>query len=220
MADYNGWSNRATWNVSLWLNNDEGTYHELVRMQRNADDKDELAEKIEEFCYELWPAPHRNQAATPDGDFLRDVDWEEIAESEWDKDDHPPKTYEEAAERFGIKLTCSRVDSRPDNAGDWQADARHFRCRISCGRKSFGIYFSQGSAHTTDPTISDVLGCMVSDAQGYDNASDFEDWWSEYGYDTDSRKAERTYRAVKKQAEQLKRTVGEKEYDLLKDCSE
>lgn len=148
------------------------------------------------------------------------MDWEEIAESEWDKDDHPPKTYEEAAERFGIKLTCSRVDSRPDNAGDWQADARHFRCRISCGRKSFGIYFSQGSAHTTDPTISDVLGCMVSDAQGYDNASDFEDWWSEYGYDTDSRKAERTYRAVKKQAEQLKRTVGEKEYDLLKDCSE
>lgn len=211
---YNGWSNRATWNVSLWLNNDEGTYRELVRMRRRADDQEELAENIKSFCEEIWP-----EGKTPDGDLLRDADWEEIAAAEWDEDDHPPKTYDEAAERFGIGFECARVDQRKDGLnGDWDAAARHFRCRIKCGRRAFGLYFSQGSAHTAAPTPADVLNCLVSDAQSYDNANDFEDWCSEYGYDTDSRKAERTWRAVKKQAEQLKRTVGDKAYEALKEC--
>jgi hypothetical protein len=80
------------------------------------------------------------------------------------------------------------------------------------------LYFSQGSAHTANPTLAEVLDCLVSEAQGYDDARGFEDWCSGYGYDTDSRKAERTWRAVKKQAEQLSRTLGTKAYEALKEC--
>jgi len=29
-TEHNGWKNRATWNVALWVGNDEGLYREAV----------------------------------------------------------------------------------------------------------------------------------------------------------------------------------------------
>ena len=45
------------------------------------------------------------------------------------------------------------------------------------------------------PTLTDVLYCLVSDAQTVNYCAGFEDWCAELGYDDDSRKAEKTYRA-------------------------
>ena len=33
--EYNGWKNRATWNVSMWLNNDYGIYVSAVKYMEN-----------------------------------------------------------------------------------------------------------------------------------------------------------------------------------------
>ena len=61
----------------------------------------------------------------------------------------------------------------------------------------------------TPPTLTDVMGCLCADASGYDSARTFEEWAGEYGYDTDSRKAESTYRTIGEQAKQLRHLLGD-----------
>jgi hypothetical protein len=74
------------------------------------------------------------------------------------------------------------------------------------------VPFGMGSANTEEPDAADVLNCLASDASGYENARSFEEWASELGFDADSRKAERTYREVERQAQQLRAFLGS-EYD-------
>ena len=96
---------------------------------------------------------------------------------------------------------------------------RNFECTIEFEGRGYHepltVYFSQGSAHKKPPTLADVLDCLASDASGVDNARSFEDWASEYGYDTDSRKAERTYHICEKQAQDLKALLGRDAYNQL-----
>lgn len=96
---------------------------------------------------------------------------------------------------------------------------RNFECTIDFEGRGYHepltVYFSQGNAHKKPPTLAEVLDCLASDASGVDNARSFEDWASEYGYDTDSRKAERTYHICEKQAQDLKALLGQDAYDQL-----
>lgn len=46
---------------------------------------------------------------------------------------------------------------------------------------------------STHPTLEEVLGCLLMEGAADFNAMSFEDWACEYGYDPDSRKAERVY---------------------------
>lgn len=63
---------------------------------------------------------------------------------------------------------------------------------------SMALPWKQGIGITEDPDErpEQVLDCMISDAWGYEQANGFESWAGEYGYDTNSRKAERLYRDV------------------------
>ena len=96
---------------------------------------------------------------------------------------------------------------------------RNFECCITqVGRGNsteMVVYFSQGSAHRKPPTLAEVLDCLASGIAGVDNANDFEDWANEFGYDTDSRKAEHTYDVCRQQAQELKDLLGGKAYAQL-----
>jgi hypothetical protein len=123
------------------------------------------------------------------------------------------KTLAERIAEWGIRMEAEYADSNP-NMVDSASMAFHYRCILRRGRKQLTTPFSQGSAHTSPPTTADVLDCLASDAAGYENAQSFEDWCGEYGFDTDSRKAERTYNTVKRQADKLRTFMGD-DYEAL-----
>lgn len=56
------------------------------------------------------------------------------------------------------------------------------------------------------PALLDVLYSLVSDSDADENS--FEDWCSNYGYDTDSRWAEATYNACREIGTKLRRMLG------------
>lgn len=58
------------------------------------------------------------------------------------------------------------------------------------------------------PTLRDVLFCLIADAGAIDAAS-FEDWAADYGYDPDSRAAERIYNECLALGLKLRRLIGD-----------
>ena len=113
----------------------------------------------------------------------------------------------------------ARAEWTDDNPGmsDMPAGSSHWRVILTRSGKRMTVPFSQGPAISREPTAEDVLDCLASDAASFENAQSFEDWASEYGYDADSRKAERIYRAVEKQTVKLRAFMGELYQPLLWD---
>lgn len=47
-----------------------------------------------------------------------------------------------------------------------------------------------------DPKEDDIMYALYSDIESYENCNGFEDWAREFGYDEDSRKAEKIYNEI------------------------
>jgi hypothetical protein len=101
-VSYNGWKNYETWNVNLWLSNDQGTdndVNDLARQaweesaewsggymdSRAADYAVKLGDAIEEYTKELPDVAAVLEGASMACDLLRaalsEVNWREIAEA-------------------------------------------------------------------------------------------------------------------------------------------
>lgn len=117
--------------------------------------------------------------------------------------EHDPKNF---AQEHGIHATAIGADRNP-NMDDASPDSRHWKVTLRRGVARLTVPFTQGAAHTKPPTAMDVLGCLASDASGAGES--FEEWCSNFGYDADSRKAKRTYDAVKSQTSKLKTFLGD-----------
>jgi hypothetical protein len=121
------------------------------------------------------------------------------------------ETLRSFANRIALRIESRLVDRNP-NISDMPEGSNHFlvtlRCRISGKARRLTTYFSMGPALSHEPTGEEVIECLLSDAAGVANARSFEDWCSDYGYDSDSRKAERIYNACAGHAAKLENFLG------------
>lgn len=130
--------------------------------------------------------------------------------------------YEQQAAEF-LQKTNTKLTVEFSHHGKHFADDKQtrdvYKCKLSRGNRSYEFNFGQsinnsGYAHNkytrVIPTAYDILACLTK----YDPGT-FEDFCSEFGYDTDSRNAERTYKAVVKEWEAVNRLFTDEEIEEL-----
>ncbi len=113
------------------------------------------------------------------------------------------------------------IDIHVVQVADVVKDSGRMRCfrvtlfhgQMGVNWKELRVPFFQGMAWTTMPTAAEVLNVLALDASGADLS--FEEWCSEFGLDTDSRKAERTFKAVQRQTTKLRGFLSADQYQEL-----
>lgn len=93
------------------------------------------------------------------------------------------------------------------DADGWEHYA--YTVELRRGSETMRVPWRQGIGITDDPTAVDVLQSLLMDAATVENARSFEDWAGDLGYDPDSRKAERIYRACEEQTANLRILLGD-----------
>ena len=102
-----------------------------------------------------------------------------------------------------IKMTVKPRLANPlmDSAG-----MDHWTCHLTANKKKMSLAYSMGSGHKgREPRLDEVLECLASDVNCVD--STFANFCNELGYNQDSRKAERIYKACKRLKVSLVRLV-------------
>ena len=85
LSTYQGWKNYETWNIALWLGNDEGTYREMVVLTRRATSAYELGQSIKEYVQENNPLVEASMYSDLLNSAISACDFLEIAEHYWNE---------------------------------------------------------------------------------------------------------------------------------------
>jgi hypothetical protein len=111
---------------------------------------------------------------------------------------------------MGLKELCAKVMTQvrwgapknPEfpNSNGWTITLFYKRHQLT-------VPFYTGYGIKGEPTAIDVLSCLLSDSNSADQ--DFDSWCQDLGYDSDSRKAERIYKACESISCKLHKFLGE-----------
>jgi hypothetical protein len=109
------------------------------------------------------------------------------------------------AERKGLRAAATMIDKTPPDC--FSSGASSWRVRLSYQGRALRVNFYTGSGITHYPTAADVVSCLISDADA--GSESFKEFCSSFGYDTDSRKAERCWRACRKMSPKVRKLLGD-----------
>lgn len=113
-----------------------------------------------------------------------------------------PSQMEALVRKYDVKATFKSLGRKVPGGGMGDKLMNAYKVTLKHAGKSFTTDFYTGLGWDRKPSAADVLGSLVLDATC--DVSTFEDFCSEFGYDTDSRKAEATYKAIKATAPKIK----------------
>lgn len=71
-----------------------------------------------------------------------------------------------------------------------------------------------------EPTLADVMHCLLMDGSTYFDNTDFEDWCAECGYSTDSIKAEETWEECRKAGKALSFFINKEQLTKLREAAQ
>lgn len=86
---YNGFTNKYTWLVNVWLDNDYGLWSMVNKWSSDCDDVSELAEQVKDFVVDETNPLVESASMYSDilGYALAQVDFLQVVESYWDERD-------------------------------------------------------------------------------------------------------------------------------------
>lgn len=104
-------------------------------------------------------------------------------------------TIQEFIDKYKLSIESTKVTHNP-NMNDQTWEANHYQITIFKNRfernsKQFIMFYSMGLGIKGKPDLTSVLECLQVDISSCNET--FDDWCSNLGYDTDSRKALDTY---------------------------
>lgn len=89
----------------------------------------------------------------------------------------------------------------------WAPGTHPYKVTLYKSGRQLTTPFFMGPLNEREPTTADVLSCLMSDANSSELS--FEEFCSDFGYDSDSRKAEETWKSCVKIAPRLRRFLGD-----------
>lgn len=90
---------------------------------------------------------------------------------------------------------------------EWEKEANDYRCTLVYQGRRYSFDYWQGVGIQTEPDVAGVLETVL--ASEVQDGQTFGEWCREFGYDDDSVKALRIYRACKRQTVYLRRLLGD-----------